>query len=143
MGGAPLGSGNFTPMQSAMAQQAAANMSQSLANAQMANQQAAMNQRQAFADPLAYERAMQASAINRGVRGVDTRTVSSTAASRVQKAEWEQEYDRKDREVDEMIERHRQERERVRIEEDSHVVEAEKHSEASSGSFGYDGGNED
>jgi hypothetical protein len=48
-----------------------------------------------------------------------TPSVPSTAASRVQKADWEMEYDRKEREVDEMIERQRQERERVRIEEES------------------------
>lgn len=141
MGGAPLGPGNFTPMQSAMAQQATANFAQNLAQAQLANQQAALNQQnyRKWPDPLASQ---WSGLVSTGVRGVDTRSVSSTAASRVQKADWEQEYDRKDREVDEMIERQRQERERVRIEEDGNVVEAEKHSEASSGSFGYDGGNE-
>ncbi len=45
-------------------------------------------------------------------------SVASTAASRVKKSDWEIEADRREREVDEMIERQRNERERVRIEEE-------------------------
>jgi len=142
MGGGPMSALGIS-LDSVALQQSASNVQQSLASAQLANQQAALNQHQRATDPMSYERAMQASVLNQGVRGVDTRSVPSTAASRVQKADWEMEYDRKDREVDEMIERQRQERERVRIEEVSHVVEAEKHSESVSGSFGHDGGNED
>lgn len=57
------------------------------------------------------------SLLNTGVRGVDTRSVPSTAASRVQKAAWEQEEDRKDREVDDMIRRHKEVLKRIDAEE--------------------------
>jgi hypothetical protein len=45
-------------------------------------------------------------------------SVAATAASRVKKSDWEIRADEKEREIDEMIERQRQERERVRIQEE-------------------------
>lgn len=87
-----------------------------MANQMMANRQAAMNQRPRRPDEMFGN--MIGSARTEPLSKSQP-SVSATAASRVQKAEWELEYDRKDREVDDMIERQRQERERVRIEEEN------------------------
>lgn len=118
MGGVVYATPYASAIDNSMLNQAAANMQSQMfaANQAMAYQQAAMNQ---AVQQGSLRDIPVGSLLNSGPRGVDTTSVPKTAASRVQKADWEMEYDRKEREVDEMIERQRQERERVRIEEES------------------------
>ena len=98
--------------------QTAASIQNQMANAVMSNRQAQANRNQMPMKPSDMFANMVGSAGSAPLSR-PTPSVPSTAASRVQKADWEMEYDRKEREVDEMIERQRQERERVRLEEES------------------------
>lgn len=60
-------------------------------------------------------------ALQQAASNVQQNLSNQTSAA---KSEWEQEYDRKEREVDEMIERQRQERERVWNEENDSETDA-------------------
>lgn len=126
MGGGPMAALGVS-LDNVMLQQAALNVQQNLSNQTSAafNHQMAMAQQQAYRNqhPTTTPNQMFGSPWT-GLITKPSPTVASTAASRVKKAEWELEYDRKDREVDEMIERQRQERERVWNEENDSETDA-------------------